>query len=74
MSARTSAESSEWLVLGVIFFLNIYYWLVVIPKEDRAFYPSSFARWFGWFGLIVFTAMSALLIFARVFNIPLFGA
>ena len=30
----------------------------VIPKEDRAFYPSNFARWFGWFSLIVFTAMS----------------
>ena len=46
----------------------------VIPKEDRAFYPSTFARWFGWFSLIVFTAMSLVLIFARIFNIPLFGA
>jgi len=68
------ASALAFFIAPVIFFLNFYYCLVVIPKEDRAFYPSPFARWFGWFSLIVFTAMSVLLIFARVFEIPLFGA
>ena len=68
------ASALAFFIAPVIFFLNFYYCLVVIPKEDRAFYPSTFARWFGWFSLIVFTGMSVLLIFARVFQIPLFGA
>ena len=68
------ASALAFFIAPVIFFLNFYYCLRVIPKEDRAFYPSTFARWFGWFSLIVFTAMSVLLIFARVFSIPLFGA
>ena len=68
------ASALAFFIAPVIFFLNFYYCLVVIPKEDRAFYPSTFARWFGWFSLIVFTGMSVLLIFARVFEIPLFGA
>ena len=68
------ASALAFFIAPVIFFLNLHYCLVVIPKEDRAFHPSAFARWFGWFSLIVFTAMSVLLIFARVFDIPLFGA
>ncbi len=68
------ASALAFFIAPVIFFLNFYYCLAVIPKEDRAFYPSTFARWFGWFSLIVFTGMSVLLIFARVFQIPLFGA
>jgi len=63
-----------FFIAPVIFFLNFHSCLAVIPREDRAFHPSAFVRGFSWFSLIVFTGMSVLLIFARVFNIPLFGA
>jgi len=46
----------------------------VIPKEDGLFYPSWFARWFGGLSLLIFTGLCGILIFARVFRIPLFGA
>ena len=46
----------------------------MIPKEDELFYPSWFARWFGGLSLFIFTGLSVILIFARVFRIPLFGA
>ncbi len=52
-------------VAPVIFFLNLRYCLAVIPKEDRYFHPSAFARWFGWICLIVFTGVSVALVFAR---------
>ncbi len=68
------ASALAYFVAPVIFFLNFYYCLTIIPKEDRAFYPSTFARWFGWLSLVVFTGLSAILVLARVFDIPLFGA
>jgi hypothetical protein len=46
----------------------------VIPKENKVFYPSTFAKWFGWASFIVFTGLSAILIMARIFKIELFGS
>jgi hypothetical protein len=46
----------------------------VIPRDDKVFYPSRFDRWFGSVSLVVFAGMTIVLIFARVFQIPLFGA
>ncbi len=66
------ASALAFFVAPVIFFLNFYYCLVVIPKQDKIFYPSVFARWFTWFSLLVFTGMSLILIFWRIW-IPLFG-
>jgi Mn2+/Fe2+ NRAMP family transporter len=66
------ASALAFFIAPVIFFLNFYYCLVVIPKQDRIFYPSVFARWFTWFSLLVFTGMSLILIFWRIW-IPLFG-
>ena len=68
------ASALAYFVAPIIFFLNFYYCLTIIPKENRAFYPSTFARWFGWTSLIVFTGLSAILILARVFDVELFGA
>ena len=78
------AQRPVWLVLvasalalfvaPVVFFLNLYYCFSVIPKGDKVFYPSTFASWFSWIGLVIFTGLSAILIMARVFQIPLFGA
>jgi Mn2+/Fe2+ NRAMP family transporter len=54
------ASALAFFVAPVIFFLNFYYCLAVIPKHDKVFYPSTFARWFTWFSLIVFTGMSVI--------------
>jgi len=66
------ASALAFFVAPVIFFLNFYYCLVVIPKQDKTFYPSVFARWFTWFSLLVFTGMSLVLIFWRIW-VTLFG-
>ncbi len=68
------ASALAFFVAPVIYFFNLYYCLKVIPKEDEVFYPSSFARWFGGLSLLIFSGLSVILIFARVFEIPLFGA
>ena len=60
------ASALAFFVAPVIFFLNFYYCLTIIPKGDRAFYPSTFAKWFGWFSFVVFTGMSLILIFWRI--------
>jgi len=65
------ASALAYFVAPVIFFLNLYYCLTVIPKDDKVFYPSAFARWFGWLSLVVFTGMSGILILQRVFGIAL---
>ena len=66
------ASALAAFVAPVIFFLNFYYCLVIIPRQDRAFYPSTFARWFGWTSLAVFTGMTLILIYwtlwARIFG------
>ncbi|WP_420632531.1 Nramp family divalent metal transporter [Candidatus Palauibacter sp.] len=68
------ASALAFFVAPVIYFFNLYYCLKVIPKDDALFYPSWFARWFGGLSLLIFTGLSVILIFARVFEIPLFGA
>jgi len=66
------ASALAAFVAPVIFFLNFYYCLVIIPRQDRAFYPSTFARWFGWTSLVVFTGMTLTLIYwtlwVRIFS------
>jgi hypothetical protein len=67
------ASALAFFIAPVIYFLNFYYCLRIIPRDDVAFYPGAFARWFGWISLIAFTAMSLVLIFWRIW-VPLFGA
>ena len=47
--------------------------MTIIPKEDKMFYPSTFATWFGWLSFVVFTGMCLILILQRLFGISLFG-
>lgn len=68
------ASALAFFIAPVVYFLNLYYCLTLIPEEDEVFYPSRFARWFGWLSLVVFTGMTLLLILARVLGIPLLGA
>ncbi len=63
------ASALAYFVAPVIFFLNLYYCRTVIPKDDKLFYPSTFATWFSWISFIVFTGMSAILILQRLFGI-----
>ncbi len=60
------ASALAYFVAPVIFFLNLYYCFTVIPKADKIFYPSAFAKWFGWLSLVVFTGMSLVLIWQRL--------
>jgi Mn2+/Fe2+ NRAMP family transporter len=60
------ASALAYFVAPVIFYLNLYYCFTVIPKTDKTFYPSTFATWFGWFSLLVFTGMSLVLIWVEL--------
>jgi len=66
------ASALAYFVAPVIYFLNLYYCRKIIPKEDKLFHPSTFATWFGWLSLVVFTGMSAILILQRLFGITPF--
>ncbi len=67
------SSALAFFIAPVIFFLNVYYCVTVIPKQDTVFYPSAPVRAFAWFSLFVFTALTALVIMARVFGMTLFG-
>ena len=63
------ASALAFFVAPVIFFLNLYYCLTVIPRSDRVFYPSRLTRWFAWFSLIVFTVLTIVTIMVRLFGL-----
>ena len=42
-----------------------------IKKDDKVFYPSTFATWFGSLSLLVFTGLSVILIMQRLFGISI---
>ena len=67
------ASALALFVAPVVYFLNLYYCVTVIPRTDVVFYPSPFARWFGWLSLVVFTVLTLIVILARVFGVTLFG-
>ena len=67
------SSALAFFIAPVIFFLNVYYCVTVIPKTDTAFYPSAPVRAFAWFSLIVFSGLTAVVIMARVFGVTLFG-
>jgi Mn2+/Fe2+ NRAMP family transporter len=67
------ASALALFVAPVVYFLNVYYCLTVIPREDRIFYPSPFARVFACVSFVVFTGLTAIVILARVFGMTLFG-
>ena len=66
------ASALAAFVAPVIFYLNLHYCLIVIPREDQAFYPSTFARWFGWTSLVVFTGMTLISIYWTIW-VPIFA-
>ena len=68
-----AASALAFFIAPVIFFLNLYYCLTIIPKDDTAFYPSTPVVWFSWFSLAVFTGLTVIIILERVFGMTLFG-
>lgn len=66
------ASALAFFIAPVVFVLNLYYCFKVIPERDKQFYPSFFAKWFGWGSLVVFTGLTVLLFLARVLKIMLF--
>ena len=68
------SSALAFFIAPVIFFLNVYYCVTVIPKDNAAFYPSAPVRAFAWFSLVVFTGLTALVILDRVFGVALFGS
>ena len=67
------SSALAFFIAPVIFFLNLYYCLTVIPKTDRVFHPSRFATWFSWLSLVIFTGLTVIIIMARVFGVTLVG-
>jgi Mn2+/Fe2+ NRAMP family transporter len=67
------ASAVAFFIAPVVFFLNLYYCFSVIPKEDKTFYPSTVATWWGWGSLAIFTGLTAILILAKVFGISILG-
>lgn len=67
------ASALALFVAPVVYFLNVYYCLTVIPRDDQTFYPSAFAKAFAGFSFVVFTGLTAIVILARVFGVTLFG-
>ena len=67
------SSALAFFIAPVIFFLNVYYCVTVIPKSDAAFHPSPPVRAFAWFSLVVFTGLTALVVLARVFGVTLLG-
>ena len=67
------ASALALFIAPVVYFLNLYYCLTVIPRTDRLFYPSTLVRWFAGLSLLVFTGLTFIVIVARVFGVTLFG-
>jgi hypothetical protein len=69
-----AASALAFFIAPIIFLLNLYYCVTVIPRDDAAFYPRAWERWFAWVSLLVFWGLSTILVLARVFGVSLFGA
>ena len=67
------ASALALFIAPVVYFLNLYYCVTVIPRSDAIFYPSTVVRWASWTSLVVFSALTFIVIMARVFNVTLFG-
>ena len=59
------ASALAFFIAPVIFFLNVYYCVTIIPKSEKRFYPSRFAIWFSWLSFTVFTVLTVIVVQAR---------
>jgi len=66
------ASAAAFFVAPVIYAMNLYFCFKIIDKEDKVFYPSLFARYFGWASFVVFSGLTLVVILARVFKVAFF--
>jgi Mn2+/Fe2+ NRAMP family transporter len=67
------SSAMAFVFAPIIYVLNVYYCLTVIPKDQHGYYPSRFAIWFSLLSLVVFTVLAAILIASRVFGVRVLG-
>ncbi len=67
------ASTMAFVIAPVIYLLNLYYCLTVIPKDQAGFYPSRFETWCSLLSFVVFTLLIAVLSATQVFGIRLIG-
>ena len=67
------SSALAFFIAPVIYFLNLFYCMTIVPKEDKAFYPSMFAICFGWGSFLVFTGLTVVLILVDLFEVRSFG-
>ena len=60
-----TASALAFFIAPVVFFLNVYYCVTIIPKTDRRFYPSTIQIWLSWISLAVFTVLTIVVVQAR---------
>lgn len=56
------ASTLAFVIAPIIFFLNVWFCLKAIPKENKIFYPSKFALYFSWISLAIYV-FGSLLVF-----------
>ena len=67
------ASALALFIAPVIYFLNIYYCLRIIPREDAGFYPSPFATGASLASFAVFSAFTLVALLELIFGIQVFG-
>ena len=67
------ASALALFIAPVVYFLNLYYCVTVIPRSDKIFYPSALVRGASWLSLVVFSVLTLVVVMARVFGLTLFG-
>lgn len=67
------SSALAFFIAPVIYFLNLFYCMAVVPKEDKDFYPSWFAICFGWASFLFFSGFTVVAILADFLEIRLFG-
>ena len=67
------ASALAFFIAPVIYSLNIYYCMTIIPRQDKGFFPSPIAIWVSCGSFLVFTALTVVAMLEMVFKIRVFG-
>lgn len=67
------ASALAFFIAPVIYFLNIYYCMAIISRQDKGFYPSPVAVWVSCGSFLVFTGLTVVAMLEMVFKIHVFG-
>ncbi len=59
-----AASALALIIAPIVFFLNIWFCLKAIPKENKIFYPGKFALNFSWISLATYV-VGTILVFIK---------